>query len=159
MVLSALSDIHTNHHTVFYCGIGVVVTWIVFESFTRTDDCIEVNDCKHCAWAKMNKWWALPVDLPGVPAVPPALPLAQTNKHMRMQSIVWWGWFEMNWSFWNISLLENPFSSPILLILLLLSKSARIWVNLLFQIEELKIWQCVWLALSQNWILWFCSQN
>ena len=30
------SDIHTNHLTVFYCGIGVVVEWIVYENSTNT---------------------------------------------------------------------------------------------------------------------------
>ena len=34
------SDIHTHRHTVFYCGIGVVVKWIVFENFTGADACM-----------------------------------------------------------------------------------------------------------------------
>ena len=33
--LHLCSDIYTNHLTVFYCGIGVVVKWIVSESFTN----------------------------------------------------------------------------------------------------------------------------
>ena len=50
----------------------------------------------------MNRGWALPIDLPGLSSVPPALTLSQTSKQIRMQSIVWWGWFGMNWNVWNI---------------------------------------------------------
>ena len=34
--LHLCSDIHTHHLTVFYCGIGVVVEWIVSENSTNT---------------------------------------------------------------------------------------------------------------------------
>ena len=90
------SDIYTNHLTVFYCGIGVVVEWIVSENstnnITEAEEQIamvtkmvvstagpgasqEFYTPQHIPWTPLSSWnwysWNFPYH--PYPAVPPPL--------------------------------------------------------------------------------------
>ena len=57
--------VYTHHHTVYYCGIGVAVKWIVSENFTNNftgaEERIFFRARKHWTWTKMNNWWGNPL--------------------------------------------------------------------------------------------------